>query len=147
MSHDQWILQVLKLKSFIRTCWLHFVPWHPFSSLVGYLTYVNNIHQWLIIRCCLIMFDLNTFIHVIAHVPSTVCVEDLILWWHYIYATTLIVTVPMGFKFSYQSNVFFMYQMSSFNMETRIHCVLYMAMTTYDICPLCIFMAIVSICT
>ena len=41
---------------------------------------------------------------------------------------------------------FFMYQISSFSMETILHCILYMVMTTHDICLLCLFMAIVLIC-
>ena len=51
------------------------------------------------------MFDLNTSIHVMGYVPSMICVEDLKVWWYFIYATTLIVIILMGFQFSYQSNV------------------------------------------
>ena len=40
----------------------------------------------------------------------------------------------------------FMNQISSLSMETVLHCILYMAMTTHDICLLCLFMAIVLIC-
>ena len=41
---------------------------------------------------------------------------------------------------------FFMYQISSFSMETVLHYILYMAMTTHDICLLCLFMDIVLLC-
>ena len=39
-----------------------------------------------------------------------------------------------------------MYQMYSFSMHTRLQYVLCMATTTYDICPICLFMAISLIC-
>ena len=39
-----------------------------------------------------------------------------------------------------------MYQMSSFSMEIIIHCILFVDMTTHDICLLFLLMAIVLIC-
>ena len=37
------------------------------------------------------MLNLNTSIHIVGHVLIAVCVEDLLEWWHLIYATSLIV--------------------------------------------------------
>ena len=73
--------------------------------MVGCLASINSIHQWPVIKLCLFVFELNTCIHVLGHVPSSICVEDLILWCHSIYATTLIMMIPMGFHFSYQRSV------------------------------------------
>ena len=76
---------------------LHSMPWLPFSLSVGYLVFVNGIHQWLVIRWWTTMFDLDTFIRIVGHVLVAVCVEDLPGWWHSIYATSLIVPVFMRF--------------------------------------------------
>ena len=57
--------------------------------------FVNNIHQWLVIRRWTAMFDLDTSIHIVGHVLVEVCVEDLPAWWHSIYATSLIVPIFM----------------------------------------------------
>ena len=105
MSLDRWILQMFDLKTSINTYWMHSVPRNPFSSSVGCLTFVNGIHQWPAIRWRVIMFDLNTYIDMMGHVPSSIFVEDLKVWWNSIYASTLIIIVPMGFQFSYQRNV------------------------------------------
>ena len=39
------------------------------------------------------MFNLDTSIHIVGHVLVADCVEDLLDWWHFIYATSLIVPV------------------------------------------------------
>ena len=81
------------------------------------------------------------------HVLVAVCVEDLRVWWHSIYYTSLIVTIFMIFQFSCHISVYLlMYHLSSFSMETILHYILYVVMTTHDICLLCLFMAIVLIC-
>ena len=56
---------------------------------------INGIHQILVIRWWSIIFDLDTFIHVMGHVPVVVWVEYLRSWWFSIYATSLIVPVSM----------------------------------------------------
>ena len=105
MSPDRWILQLLYLNTSIPNFLVHLVPWHPFSSSVGYLMSINGRSQWLVSIRCFIMFDLNTFIHMMGHVPSMISVEYLRLWSHSIYDTTSIATKPMGFQFSYHSSV------------------------------------------
>ena len=35
------------------------------------------------------MFELKTFIHTVGHVLVAVCVEELLDWWHLLYATNL----------------------------------------------------------
>ena len=106
MSLDRWILQLFDLNTSIPTCWMQLIPWHPFSSPVGCLMSVNGIHQWLVIRQWSIMFDFNTFICVMGHVLVMICVEDLQVWWHSIYATSLIVPVFMRCHLSWSySNV------------------------------------------
>ena len=44
------------------------------------------------------MFDLDTTIHIVGHLLVAVCVEDLLDWWHLLYATSLIVPVLMRFQ-------------------------------------------------
>ena len=39
------------------------------------------------------MFNLDTSIHIVWHVLIVVCVEDILEWWHLIYATSLIVPI------------------------------------------------------
>ena len=78
----------------------HFVPWFPFSLSVGDLASVNGIHQWSVIRHWSVMFEFDTFIRVMRHVLATICVEDLWVWWHSIYATSLFVPVSMRFQLS-----------------------------------------------
>ena len=46
------------------------------------------------------MFELDTSIHIVGHVLVVDCVEDLPDWWHFIYATSLIVPVFMRFQLS-----------------------------------------------
>ena len=41
--------------------------------------------------------DLDTSIHIVGHVLVAVCVEDLLDWWHFLYATYLIMPVFMRF--------------------------------------------------
>ena len=60
------------------------------------------------------MFDFDTFIHVMGHVPVVVCVEYLQSWWNSIYATSLIVLVsmrcqPSWIDSSVPSDVFILY--------------------------------------
>ena len=76
---------------------LHSVPWFPFSLLVGDLASVNGIHQWPVIRWRTTMFDLDTSIRIVGHVLIADCVEYLPYWWHFMYATSLIVPVFMRF--------------------------------------------------
>ena len=120
---------------------LHYVPWFPFSLSVGYLTSVNGIHQWPVIKWCSIMFDLDTFICVMGHVPVAVCVEHLWAWWHSIYATSLTVPVFMRYQFSWPDSSVLSYIFIHYG--DLFHCILYMAMTTCDICILFLFMAII----
>ena len=113
------------------------------------------------------MFDLDTSIHIVGHVLIVVCVEDLPAWWHLLYATSLIVPVFMRFQLSWLDtricHIFpaimeiLIYCISSAIMEIMVlfvylhHgnsdlCILYVAMTTYVISWLCLFMAIVLLC-
>ena len=120
LSPDQWILKSVwpqHIYSHLLVCTL--VPWFPFSLLVGYLMSVNGIHQWPIIRQWTTMFDLDTFIHIVGHVLIPDCVEDLLYWWHFIYATSLIVLVFMRFQLSWLDSS--VYQISSTIMEILIH--------------------------
>ena len=90
------------------------------------------------------MLDLNTFIRVMGHVPVAVRVEDLQYLWHHIHATLLIVPESMRCKLSctYSSVL-----LDIFNQyEYFFHCILYMEITTCDICMLCLFVAIVLLC-
>ena len=80
---------------------LHYVPWFPLSLLVGYLVSVNGIHQWLVIKWWSIMIVCDTVIHVMGHVLAMICVEDLQVWWHSIYATSLIVPIFIIFHLSW----------------------------------------------
>ena len=62
---------------------------------------------------------LDTSIHIVGHVLVVDCVEDLPYWWHFIYATSLIVPVFMRFQlFWLDSSVC---QISSSIMEILIH--------------------------
>ena len=111
---------------------------------MGYLTSVNSIHQWLVIRQWTIMFELDIFIHMMGHVLVAVCVEDLQAWWHSTYATSLIVSIFMRCQLSWPNSsvlwdIFIHY-------GDLVHYILYVAMTTCDICLLCLFMAIVLLC-
>ena len=47
------------------------------------------------------MFNLDTSIHIVGLVLVAVCVEDLLDWWHLLYATSLIVPVFMRFQLSW----------------------------------------------
>ena len=47
------------------------------------------------------MFDLDTSIRIVGHVLIADCVEYLPYWWHFIYATSLIVPVFMRFQLSW----------------------------------------------
>ena len=78
---------------------LHSIPWFPFpfSLSVGDLASVNDIHQWPVIKWWTTMFDLETSIHIGVHALVSDCVEDLWDWWHFIYATSLIMPVFMRF--------------------------------------------------
>ena len=121
-----------------------FVPWFPLSLSVRYLASVNGIHQWTVIRRWSIIFDLDTFIHVMGYVLIAVCVEDLQTWWHSICTTSLIMPVFMRCQLSWPdsiilSNIFIHY-------GDLVHYILYVAMTTCDICLLFLFMAIVLLC-
>ena len=120
---------------------LHFVPWFPFSVSMGYLTSVNGIHQWPVIRQWTTMFDLNTSIPIVGHVLVAVCVEDLSYWWHPLYATSLIMPVLMRFQPSWLDTsvcqIFpatmeiLIYCISSSILEILIYFILYMVMTTH----------------
>ena len=92
---DSSSVQPQHIYSHLLVCTL--VPWFPFSLLVGDLMSVNGIHQWPIIRWWTTMFDLDTSIHIVGHVLLVDCAEDLSDWWHFIYATSLIVPVFMRF--------------------------------------------------
>ena len=97
--------------------WMHFVPWFTLSLSVVSLMSVKDIHQWLVIIWCPIMFDPNTFIHVMGHVLLVVCVEYFRVCWHSIYSTSFIATKFMRFQlswpelnlFSYAPNIFIEY--------------------------------------
>ena len=94
---------------------------------------VNGIHQWLVIRWWTNMFDLDTSIHIVGHLLVADCVEELLDWWHFIYATSLIMPVFMIFEFSWlDSNVCEMFPAI---MEILIH---YISSTFMDIMTLCI---------
>ena len=70
MSLNNKILQVARhqhiYSHFARCTW---VPWHSLTSLVSYLTLVNDIHQWSVIQWFLFMLDLDTYIRMIRTVP------------------------------------------------------------------------------
>ena len=55
----------------------------------------------MVIRWWTAMFDIDTSIHIAGHVLIPVFVEDLLAWWHSIYATSLIMTVFMRFHLSW----------------------------------------------
>ena len=66
MSPDRWILSIVwpqHIYSHLLVCTL--VPWFPFSSSVGDLASVNDIHQWPVIRRWTAMFNLDTYIHIV----------------------------------------------------------------------------------
>ena len=67
------------------------------------------------------MFNLDTSIHIVGHVLVADCVEYFPDWWHFWYATSLIVPVFMRFQLSwlYPS----VCQVSSTIMETLIYCI------------------------
>ena len=145
MSPDRWILSSVrpqKIYSHLLFCTL--LPWFRFSLLVRCLASFNDIHQWPVMRWWSIMFNLDTFIHVMGHVLVAICVKDLWDWWHFTYATSLIVSVFMRCHLSWLdssilSDIFIHY-------ENIVHYILYVAITTCDICLLCLFMAIVLLC-
>ena len=64
------------------------------------LASVNGIHQLPVIRQRTTVFDLNTSIHIVEHVLVADYVEDFPVWWHFIYATSLIMPVFMRFQLS-----------------------------------------------
>ena len=144
MSPNRWILSSVQPQHLFTLVRLHSVPWFTLSLSVGDLTSVNGIHQWSVIRRWSIMFELDTFIRVMGHVLIAVCIEDLWDWWHSAYATSLIMPVFMRCQVSCPD--------SSILSDTFIHYgdlvlyILYVAMTTCDICILCLFMAIVLLC-
>ena len=109
------------------------VPWFPLSLSVGDLTYVNGIHQWLVIRRWTTMFDLDTSIHIVGHVFIVDCVEYLPDWWHFIYATSLIVPVCMRFQLSWLDSI--VCQIFPTIMEILFH---YISSTFMEITILCI---------
>ena len=122
----------------------HFVPWFPLSLSVGYLTSIDSIHQWPVIRWWTIMFNLDAFIHMMGHVLVAVFVEYIQAWWHSTYATSLIVSLFVRCHFSWPdssilSDIFIHY-------GDLVHYILYVAMTTCDISLLFLFMAIVLLC-
>ena len=72
------------------------------------------------------------FIRMMGHVPVVVCIEYLRAWWHFIYATSLIVPIFMRYHLSWPdssilSDIFIHY-------GYLVHYISYMAMTTCDIC-------------
>ena len=67
------------------------------------------------------MFDLDTSIHIVGHVLVAFCVEYFPDWWHFIYATSLIMPVFMGFQLSWLDSS--VWQISSAIMEILIHCI------------------------
>ena len=123
---------------------LHFVPWFPLSLSMGYLASFNGRHQWSVIRRWTIMFDLDTFIHMIRYELVAVCIEDLRSWWHSTYATSLIVPIFMRCHFSWPDSSILLDIFIHYG--DIVHYILYVAMTTCDICILCLFMAIVLLC-
>ena len=46
------------------------------------------------------MFELDTSIQIVGHVLVVDYVEDLLYWWHFIYATSLIVPMFMRLQLS-----------------------------------------------
>ena len=112
--------------------WLHSVPWFPLSLSVVYLTYVNGIHQWLVIRWWNTMFNLDTSIYIVGYVLAVVCVEEFLDWWHFIYATSLIMPVFMIFELSWLDSS--VCQISSAIMEILIHSI---SSSFMDILVLC----------
>ena len=83
-------------------------------------------------------------IRVMGHVLIAFCVEDLRAWWHSTCITSLMVLVFMRCHLSWPdsiilSNIFIHY-------GDLLHYILYVAMTTCDICLLFLFMAIVLLC-
>ena len=70
MSLDRQILQVARHQHiyfhFARCTW---VPLHSLTSLVIFLSLVNDIHQWSVIQWFLFMLDLDTFIRMTRIVP------------------------------------------------------------------------------
>ena len=149
MSPNRWILHVFDLNTFIHTCWMHSLPWHPLSSSMGFLVFVKGINQWLVIGRCFIMFNLNTSIHVMGNVPLVFYVEDPRVWRHYIYATTLITTIPMGFKLSYQSIAKCLH--SVWRLDSTMYCAWMWPLMTYvyysDSWPLYLYVSRTTRCT
>ena len=122
ISPDRWILSSVwtqHIYSHLLVCTL--VPWFQFSLSVGDLASVNSIHQWLVIRWWTTMFDLDTSIHIVGHVLVAVGVEDLPDWWHFLYATSLIVPLFMRFQLSWLDSS--LCQISSSIREILIHCI------------------------
>ena len=136
MSPDRWILssfQPQHIYSHLLVWTL--VHWFPFSLLVRYLTSINGIHQWLVIRRWTTMFDLDTSIHIVGHVLIVVCVEDLLYWWHLLYATSLIMPVFMRFQLSWLDSS--ICQTFLAIMEILIH---YISSAIMEIMVLCIYL-------
>ena len=135
MSHDRWIFPSVRPQHIyfhLLDCTL--VPWFPFSLSVGDLTSVNGIHQWPVIRRWNTMFELDTSIHRVGHVLEVGYVEDFPDWWHFWYATSLIVPVFMRFQFSWLDSS--VCQIYSAIMEILIHCIY---STFMEIMILCIY--------
>ena len=122
----------------------------------------------IVIRRWTTMFDLDTSIRIVGHVLVAVCVEDLPVWWHPLYATSLIVPVFMIFQLSWLVPVYVRHFQPLWRSWSIVYlqpmwrslyfvylhhgdsdlCILYVAMTTsmcYHVS--CLFMAIVLLCT
>ena len=67
------------------------------------------------------MFNLDTSIHIVGHVLIAGYVEDLLYWWNFIYATSLIMPVFMRFHLLWLDSS--VYQISSTIMKILIHCI------------------------
>ena len=79
------------------------------------------------------MFELDTYIHIVRHVLIAVRVEYLPDWWHFMYATSLIVPVFMRFQLSWLN--FSICQMFLAIMEILIY---YISLAFMEIMILCI---------
>ena len=144
MSHDRWILSSVwtqHIYSHLLVCTL--LPWFPFSLLVGNLTSVNGINQWSIIKLWTIMFNLNTFIHVMENILIVVCAEHLRAWWNHTYSTSLIMSVFMRCHLSWPNSSILSYIFIHYGNIVHSMC---MVMTTHDIYISCLFMSIVILC-
>ena len=66
-TNDPWLFDSTSVQ--LKSIYSHFpsctqVPWSPSSLSVGLLTSVNGKHQWSLIRWCLIMLDIGSFIRI-----------------------------------------------------------------------------------